>query len=71
MKLVRISVQDVAGLPDGVYSANRLDMVEVVTCCMREFKVKIPRSELNELQNIGDLVDMLHQVAQQANGCGG
>jgi acyl carrier protein len=51
--------------------ANSLDIVEIVTCCMRELKVKIPRSELSELQNIGDLVDLLHRVAQQASEVGG
>ena len=51
--------------------ANSLDVVEIVTCCMRELKVKVPRAELNKLQNIGDLVDLLHQVAQQAHRVGG
>jgi acyl carrier protein len=32
--------------------ANSLDIVEVVSCSMRELKVKVPRSELNKLQNI-------------------
>jgi acyl carrier protein len=50
--------------------ANSLDIVEIVTCCMRDLRVKVPRSELNTLQNIGDLVDLLHQVAQQADEVG-
>jgi acyl carrier protein len=51
--------------------ANSLDMVEVVSCSMRELKVKIPRSELNKLANINELVDLLlktHQEKQQAAG---
>jgi len=40
--------------------ANSLDIVEVVSTSMRELKVKIPRSELNTLTNIGQLVDALH-----------
>jgi acyl carrier protein len=40
--------------------ANSLDIVEVVSCSMRELKVKVPRSELNKLENINQLVDLLH-----------
>ena len=45
--------------------ANSLDIVEVVSCSMRELKVKVPRSQLKNLQNINELVDMLHQVVQE------
>ncbi|MCA9715143.1 MAG: acyl carrier protein [Myxococcales bacterium] len=44
--------------------ANSLDIVEVVSCSMRELKVKVPRAELNKLENINQLVDLLHQEAQ-------
>ncbi|MFT3699917.1 MAG: phosphopantetheine-binding protein [Kofleriaceae bacterium] len=43
--------------------ANSLDIVEIVSVSMRELKVKVPRSELSKLTNIGGLVDLLHQVA--------
>ena len=43
--------------------ANSLDIVEVVSCSMRELKVKVPRAELNSLENINLLVDLLHKVA--------
>jgi acyl carrier protein len=43
--------------------ANSLDIVEIVSSSMRQLKVKVPRSELSKLTNIGELVDMLHQVA--------
>ncbi len=43
--------------------ANSLDMVEIVSCSMRELKVKVPRSELNKLTDINALVDMLHEYA--------
>ena len=46
--------------------ANSLDIVEIVSVSMRELKVKVPRSELSKLANIGGLVDLLHQVATQA-----
>lgn len=44
--------------------ANSLDMVEVVSCSMRELKVKVPRAELNKLANIDELVDLLHDNLQ-------
>jgi acyl carrier protein len=43
--------------------ANSLDIVEIVSVSMRELKVKVPRSELSKLTNIGGLVDLLHDVA--------
>jgi acyl carrier protein len=45
--------------------ANSLDIVEVVSCSMRELKVKVPRSELKTLKNINELVDLLSQVAAE------
>ena len=39
------------------YGANSLDMIEVVSCSMRELNIKVPRSELAELQNIEALAD--------------
>lgn len=43
--------------------ANSLDIVEVVSASMRELKVKVPRSELNKLTNINELVELLHSMA--------
>ncbi|PWU11192.1 MAG: acyl carrier protein [Terriglobia bacterium] len=43
--------------------ANSLDVVEVVSCAMRELKVKVPRSELSKLTNMNGLVDLLHSAA--------
>lgn len=45
--------------------ANSLDIVEVVSCSMRELKVKIPRAELNKLTNIDELVDLLHRTLKE------
>ena len=42
--------------------ANSLDIVEVVSCSMRDLKVKIPRTELSKLTNIDGLVDLFYQV---------
>ena len=40
--------------------ANSLDIVEVVSCTMRELRIKVPRSELSKLTNVDGLVDLLH-----------
>lgn len=45
--------------------ANSLDIVEVVSVSMRELKVRVPRSELAKLRDIGGLVDLLHRVLEE------
>ncbi len=50
--------------------ANSLDIVEVVSCAMRELKVKVPRSELSKLTNINGLVDQLYNTAMAGQGVG-
>jgi hypothetical protein len=58
-RLDRRSVCDLQlDLPPGRPSS--LDIVEVVSCSMRELKVRVPRSELAKLRDIGGLVDLLH-----------
>ncbi len=47
------------------FGANSLDIVEVVSCAMRELKVKVPRSELSKLTNMDGLVDLLHASMQE------
>jgi acyl carrier protein len=47
------------------FGANSLDMVEVVSCAMRELKVKVPRSELSKLTNMNGLVDLLYTSLQE------
>lgn len=42
---------------------NSLDIVEVVSCSMRELRVKVPRSELSKITNIDGLIDALHGAA--------
>ena len=39
------------------YGADSLDIIEVVSCSMRELKIKIPRAELADIQTIGQLAD--------------
>ena len=45
--------------------ANSLDIVEVVSCTMRDLKIKVPRSELSKLENVTQLVDLLYQTAEE------
>lgn len=45
--------------------ATSLDIVEVVSCSMRELRLKIPRKELQDLQNIDQLVDLLHGAVER------
>lgn len=51
--------------------ANSLDIVEVVSCSMRELKVKVPRSELNKLENINQLVELLYKSVQEKEQAAG
>lgn len=43
------------------YGLSSLDIVEVVSRSMSELKVKIPRSDLRNVQTINGLVDLLHR----------
>ena len=45
------------------YGANSLDMIEVVSCSMRELKIKIPRTELADIKNIDELADKFKEYA--------
>ena len=48
--------------------ANSLDIVEVVSCSMRELKIKVPRSELADIANVNELVDLFAQHKAQEAG---
>ncbi len=39
------------------YGANSLDIIEVVSCSMRDLDIKIPRSELADIGDISGLAD--------------
>lgn len=47
------------------YGANSLDMIEVVSCSMRELNIKIPRSELSDIANIDQLGDKFLEFVNQ------
>jgi polyketide biosynthesis acyl carrier protein len=46
------------------YGANSLDIIEVVSCSMRELKIKIPRTELADINTIGQLADKFLEHAE-------
>ncbi len=45
------------------YGANSLDIIEVVSCSMRELQIKIPRSELAEIRTIDELATKFMESA--------
>lgn len=49
-----------------VLGVHGLDIVEIVSCSMRELKIKVPRSQLAKLENVDQLVDLLHEVSNEA-----
>ena len=49
------------------YGANSLDMIEVVSTTMRELKIKVPRSELTDINNIEQLADKFMEYVNQTN----
>ena len=43
------------------YGANSLDIIEVVSCSMRELNLKVPRSELTDIKDIDELAEKFAQ----------
>ena len=41
------------------YIADSLDVVELVSCSMRELKIRVPRSELADIATINELAEKL------------
>ena len=50
------------------YGANSLDMIEVVSCSMRELKIKVPRAELADIQNIDSLSEKFLEYVSKSEG---
>ena len=50
------------------YGANSLDMIEVVSTSMRELKIKVPRSELTDINNIEQLAVKFLEYVNKENG---
>jgi acyl carrier protein/polyketide biosynthesis acyl carrier protein len=49
------------------YGANSLDMIEVVSTSMRDLKIKVPRSELADINNIEQLAAKFMEHLNKAN----
>lgn len=49
------------------YGANSLDIVEIVSSSMRDLKIKVPRTEMANLKNINDLVDLFAKAKDGAD----
>lgn len=45
--------------------ASSLDIVEVVSCSMRELRVRVPRAELADITDIGGLSELLHRALEE------
>jgi polyketide biosynthesis acyl carrier protein len=69
-KHIRQNVQDLDGTAIELdstlasHGATSLDIVEIVSGATRELRIKVPRTELARLENIGDLVDLLYAKKQ-------
>ncbi|SCL23240.1 acyl carrier protein [Micromonospora pallida] len=47
------------------FGLGSLDIVEIVSASMRELKIRVPRTELANLANIDELVDLFLKVRQE------
>ncbi len=45
------------------YGANSLDVIEIVSCTMRDLKIKVPRVELANIETIDGFADALLENA--------
>lgn len=46
------------------FGLSSLDTVEIVSASMRELKIRVPRTELVNLSNIDELIDLFLRVKQ-------
>lgn len=53
------------------YGANSLDIIEVVSCTMRELNIKIPRAELADIKNIDQLAERFVQYLEKGPAANG
>lgn len=47
------------------FGLGSLDIVEIVSASMRELKIRVPRTELVNLKNVDELVDLFLKVKQE------
>ncbi|MEH2207647.1 MAG: phosphopantetheine-binding protein [Nostoc sp.] len=51
----------------GEYGGSSLDGVEIVSACMRELKIKIPRTEVSSFKTINELVELFAKFKDEAS----
>jgi polyketide biosynthesis acyl carrier protein len=49
------------------FGASSLDIVEVVSASMRELQIRVPRTELAQLQNMDALVDLFTKIKNKTS----
>jgi len=47
------------------YGATSLDIVEVVSAAKQELEIRVARTELADLKNIGELADLFFKIKNQ------
>ncbi|MEM9005298.1 MAG: phosphopantetheine-binding protein [Cyanobacteria bacterium P01_F01_bin.86] len=45
------------------YGADSLEVVEVISRTQKQLKIKVPRTELSQVENIKELVDLFEKAA--------
>lgn len=45
--------------------AQSLDLLEIVSASMRELQIRVPRTQMRELKNINELVDVFYAYRQR------
>lgn len=69
-KHIKLNAEDLDGITIDTtksmkeFGLSSLDTVEVVSASMRELKIRVPRTELANLANIDELVDLFLRVEQ-------
>jgi polyketide biosynthesis acyl carrier protein len=43
--------------------ADSIAVVEIISACMRDLKLKVSRAELTTVKDVATLVDLLHEAA--------
>lgn len=70
-KHIRLNADGLDGVPIDPSKSIRdlglssLDTVEIVSASMRELKIRVPRTQLVNLANINELVDLFARVKQE------
>lgn len=72
MEVLRQETIDIMGLPPDTriqddktfadYDAISIDIVTIVSGVMRRLEVTVPRQELFDVKNLGQLVDVFHRA---------